>query len=59
MKFYNEIKPQYLEMDASGIGLGAALLQMRDGTTCPEDIALDNTILRPVMFASESLTSAE
>ena len=31
-------------MDAPGIGLGAALLQTRDGTTCPEDIAPDNTI---------------
>ena len=59
MKFYDESKPLYLEMDASGIGLGAALLQTRDGTTCPEDIFPDNTTLRPVTFASKSLTSAE
>ena len=52
-------KPLYLETDASRIGLGATLLQTRDGTTCPKDIAPDNTIVRPVMFASKSLTSAE
>ena len=46
-------------MDASGIGLGASLLQTRGGTTCPEDIAPDNTILRPITVASKSLTSAE
>ena len=59
MKFYYETKPLYLETDASRIGLGAALLQTRDGTTCLKDIAPDNTILRPIAFASKSLTSAE
>ena len=46
-------------MDAFGIGLGTALLQTRDGTTCPKDITPDSTILRPIAFASKSLTSAE
>ena len=59
MKFYDETKPLYLETDASGIGLGASLLQTRDGMTCPKDTAPDNTILRPIAFASKSLTSAE
>ena len=59
MKFYNETKPLYLEMDASRIWLGATLLEMKDGITCPKDITPDNTILRPIMFASKILTSAE
>ena len=59
MKFYSESKLLYLKTDASRIGLGAALLQTRDGTTCPKDIASDNTILRPTVFRSKSLTSAE
>ena len=32
---------------------------MIDDTTCPENIAQDNTILRPITFASKSLTTAE
>ena len=59
MKFYDETKPLYLETDASGIGLGATLLHMRDGVICPRNIAPDNTILRPIAFASKSLTSME
>ena len=59
MKLYDETKPLYLETDASRIGLGAALLQTRDGATCPKDIVPDNTILRPITFASKRMTSAE
>ena len=59
MKFYDETKPLYLETNASGIGLGTTLLQTRDGETCPRDIAPDNTILRPITFASKGLTSTE
>ena len=59
MKFRDETKSLYLETDASRIGLGTILLQTRNGTTSPKDIALDNTILRPITFASKSLTSAE
>ena len=59
MKFYNETKCLYLETYASSIGLGAALLQTRDGATCPTNAASDNTILRPILFASKLLTSAE
>ena len=59
MKFDDETKPMYLEMDASEIGLGATLSQTRDCTTCPEDIAPDNTILRPITFSGKSMTSAE
>ena len=59
MKFYNESQPLYLETDASGVGLGAALLQTRKGTSCPRDEAPDNSILRPIAFMSKSLSSAE
>ena len=59
MKCYDKTLPLYLENDASGIGLGAALLQTRDGTQCPRDIAPDNSILRPIAFASKCLTSME
>ena len=35
MKFYEVSKPLYLELtDASSIGLGAGLLQVRDGINC-------------------------
>ena len=59
MNFYDETKPLYVKTDSSGIGLGSALFQTRDGMTCPKDTAPDNTILRPIMFASKSLSSAE
>ena len=44
MKFYDDTKPLYLETEI-GIGLDAALLQTRDGTSCPKESAPDNTIL--------------
>ena len=31
MMLYDALKPFYLEMDASGVSLGASLLQVRDG----------------------------
>ena len=37
MKFYDEIKSLYTEMDASGVGLGAILLQTRSNNGCPKD----------------------
>ena len=54
MKFYDETKPLYLESDALWIGLGATLLQTRDGTTCPKDIAPG-----PSHLQSKSLTSPD
>ena len=59
MKFYDDNKLLYLEMDTSGIGLGAALLQCRDNTTYQTHMVPDNTILCPITFASKSLMGAE
>ena len=45
MKFYGVARHLYLETDASGISLGAGLLQVRDGINCGHDEIPDNTIL--------------
>ena len=34
IKFDDTSKPLYLKTDVSGIGLGAGLLQVRDGMNC-------------------------
>ena len=59
MKFYNDTNPLYLETDTSRVGLGAALLQIWEGSTCQKDTVPDNTILHPIAFASKSLTGTE
>ena len=59
MKFYDETKPLYIKTDASGIGLGAALLQTRSNTSCHRNEAPNNNILRPIAFASKNLTTTE
>ena len=59
MKFYDETKPLYIDTDASGVGLGTALLQTRNNTICPRDEAPDNGILRPTASTSKILTRAE
>ena len=59
MKFYGDTKPLYLKTDASVIGLGAALLQLRENTTCQTHMAPDNTILCPIAFMSKSLMGME
>ena len=58
MKFY-DTKLLYIETDASRVGLGAALLQMWEETTCQKDMVPNNKILHPIAFASKCLTGAE
>ena len=58
-EIYDKTQLLYIDTDASGIWLGAALLQTWDGTKCPRGIAPDNSILRLIAFASKSLTSTE
>ena len=59
LKFYDTSKPLYLDIDASGIGLGASLLQMRKDMNCWFDKVTDNATLCPIAFASKSLSSVE
>ena len=58
MKFYRKEQP-YLEVDASGVILGAGLLQVRDKMQFPEDEAPDNSALRPIALTSKNLTNSK
>ena len=59
MKLYDDTNPLYLETDAFGIGLRAALLQLQDNNNCQKGTAPDNTILCQIAFVSKSLTGAK
>ena len=59
MKFYDATKQLYIETDASGVRLGAFLLQTRSSTSCHRDKALGNSILRPTALDSKTFTKAE
>ena len=52
-------KNHYTSKNASGLGLGAGFLQVRDGIKFPQGETSDNTALCPITFASKSLTSTE
>ena len=56
-EFYDETKPVYIEMDASGVGQEVALPQTRNGTSYPRDEAPHNSILRPIVFMNKSIWS--
>ena len=59
MMFYVEARLQYLENDASWIGLGAGLLKVRDCINCALDERPDNMLLQPTAFPSMSLYCTE
>ena len=59
MKFYDETKTLYIQTNAFGAGVRAALLQTRSNTNCPINEIPDNSILRPIAFVSKHLTGAE
>ena len=52
-------KPLHLETDASGVGLGASILQVRDNQNGRYDEVPENEMLQPIAFASKSLSSTE
>ena len=58
MKFYDSTRLVYLETDASGVGLGARLLQVKDDMDYGHDHLPDNETLCPIAFARKSLSSA-
>ena len=43
----------YLKGDASGVSLGARLLQVRDGMNCGHDEVPNNAILHPIAFSQQ------
>ena len=59
MKFYDETKSLYIETDASGVGLEAAIVHIRSSTSCCRDEVPDISILRPTAFVSKRLSSSE
>ena len=59
MKFYDETKLLYINVDASRFGLGVALIQTRSSTNCSGFEAPDNSILKPTTFVNKSMSSIE
>ena len=59
MKFYNKKEVMFFETDASGVVLGAGLLQARDILQLLHDKMPDNTALCPISLASKRFTIAK
>ena len=59
MKFYDETKPLYLETNVSRIGLGPPCYKLGMEQYAKRDMVPDNTILRPITFVCQSMTSTE
>ena len=59
MKLHDASRPLYLGTDASGVGLDAGFLQVREGLICPRGPPPDNAILRPKAFGFKCLSGVE
>ena len=59
MKFCDISRPLHLDTDASCVGLGVGLLQIREGMNCGHDDVPDNVTLHPILPANRSLLGAE
>ena len=59
MKYYDVRKSLYLVTDASGVGLGTALLQVRDDLSCGYDETPEIAMLWPFTSASKTLSGTE
>ena len=59
MKFYNKWELLYLEMDASGIGLGAGMPHVSEGMNFPCNETPDNTALQPITSVNKNLFNVE
>ena len=59
IKFYDSARPLCLEIAASGIGLWATLLQVKDGMNCGHNEIPNDAILQPTAVVSKSLSSVE
>ena len=59
LMFNNETRPLYVETDSSGRGLEAGLLQIRGRIKLSVRQSTAQRILRPIAFASKSLSPAD
>ena len=59
MKFYDAVKPLYLKTDASGVGLGTRVVQVRESMNHRHDKISDYAILLPTAFTSKGLSNME
>ena len=54
---YDPSIPLYLETDASGVGLGARLLLVKNGMSCGHDEMPDNAMQHPISSTNKCLSS--
>ena len=54
VNFYDEARLLCLETDALGIGLGAGLLQVRNGMNCRCDKVPGNATLHPLLLPAKA-----